>query len=224
MSDQLKDTTRSWLKAFFLLLAGLVAVALLVAAPLSGLWLYLSGELAVDRAVQAQSRGFALFGSTVGRNANATLEYKLDLYSNTSLTFTRPKGRRLCLRARPAWEASRTLCSCAPCSTWRARQTPSRPCEQALMPCWPCTSRTWCSWPWTSGGSRLPGRSPGLLVVLVCLGEEPLCTRPKGTLALQLHHGYPAPSLAHALARGHFPSPVHVHVLPRSKVRDTRPV
>ena len=80
MSDQLKDTTRSWLKAFFLLLAGLVAVALLVAAPLSGLWLYLSGELAVDRAVQAQSRGFALFGSTVGRNANATLEYKLDLY------------------------------------------------------------------------------------------------------------------------------------------------
>lgn len=80
MSDQLKDTTRSWLKAFFLLLSGLVAVALLVAAPLSGLWLYLSGELAVDRAVQAQSRGFALFGSTVGRNANATLEYKLDLY------------------------------------------------------------------------------------------------------------------------------------------------
>ena len=78
--------------------------------------------------------------------------------SNTSLTFTRPKGRRLCLLARPAWEASRTLCSCAPCSTWRARQTPSRPCEQALMPCWPCTSRTWCSWPWTSGGSRLPGR------------------------------------------------------------------
>ena len=84
MSDQLKDTTRSWLKAFFLLLAGLVAVALLVAAPLSGLWLYLSGELAVDRAVQAQSRGFALFGSTVGRNANATLEYKLDLYAGTA--------------------------------------------------------------------------------------------------------------------------------------------
>ena len=55
MSDQLKDTTRSWLKAFFLLLSGLVAVALLVAAPLSGLWLYLSGELAVDRAVQALS-------------------------------------------------------------------------------------------------------------------------------------------------------------------------
>ena len=88
MSDQLKDTTRSWLKAFFLLLAGLVAVALLVAAPLSGLWLYLSGELAVDRAVQAQSRGFALFGSTVGRNANATLEYKLDLYKDTM--FLRP--------------------------------------------------------------------------------------------------------------------------------------
>lgn len=85
MSEQRQDISmdtqaRSWLKAFFLLLAGLVIFTLAIAAPLSGLWLYLCGELGVDRAVQAQSRGFALFGSTLDRSSADTLTYKLALY------------------------------------------------------------------------------------------------------------------------------------------------
>lgn len=74
--------SRSWLKAFFFLLTGLVIFTLAIAAPLSGLWLYLCGELGVDRAVQAQSRGFALFGSTMDRSSADTLAYKLALYES----------------------------------------------------------------------------------------------------------------------------------------------
>lgn len=80
MTEQLQDRSRSWLKAFFLLLAAIVALAMFIAAPLSGLWLYLCGELGVDRAVQAQTRGFALFGPSIGRDTGSVLEYKLALY------------------------------------------------------------------------------------------------------------------------------------------------
>ena len=80
MSDLPFQQERSWLKTFFLLLAIFLALTLLLAAPLSGLWLYLSGDVAVGRAVEAQRQSFALFGSSLNTTPASNLEYKLALY------------------------------------------------------------------------------------------------------------------------------------------------
>lgn len=69
-----------WLRRFFLLLGIFAVLGLCVAAPLSGLWLYLSGDLAVERAADAQSKRFALFGSGLCRTPADVLEYKTALY------------------------------------------------------------------------------------------------------------------------------------------------
>lgn len=80
MSDLPFKQERSWLKTFFLLLAIFLALALLLAAPVSGLWLYMSGDVAVGRAVEAQEKSFALFGSSLNKTTASNLEYKLALY------------------------------------------------------------------------------------------------------------------------------------------------
>ncbi|MDO5537024.1 MAG: hypothetical protein Q4F72_05815 [Desulfovibrionaceae bacterium] len=77
-----------WLRRFFLLLALLAALTLLIAMPVSGLWLYRSGDLAVNRAVEAQSAGFALYGTGLDGTAAGRTDagsgigevYKLALY------------------------------------------------------------------------------------------------------------------------------------------------
>ena len=75
------SVARTWLRRFFFILALLLALALLVASPIGGLWLYLSGDLGVERAVRTQTRTFALFGSGLTRTAADVLEYKLALYA-----------------------------------------------------------------------------------------------------------------------------------------------
>ncbi len=70
-----------WLRRCSCLLAVFCAQALLVAAPLSCLWLYKSGDSGVSRAVEAQGKGFALFGSGLERGPADLLSYKLALYA-----------------------------------------------------------------------------------------------------------------------------------------------
>lgn len=69
-----------WLKRYFFILAALAALTVLVVLPVSGLWIYQSGDLAVDRAVQAQKQGFALYGSGLDADAHSDMAYKLALY------------------------------------------------------------------------------------------------------------------------------------------------
>lgn len=68
----------AYLTRFFITLGGLGLLCLLILAPLSFLWLYQSGDSAVERVVQSQAQGeFALFGSGISQDF---IEYKLRLY------------------------------------------------------------------------------------------------------------------------------------------------
>ncbi len=69
-----------WLKRFFFLLALLLGLTLLLAAPVAALWIYQSGDLAVDRAVRDQQQGFVLYGSGLPSAPRDTLAYKMSLY------------------------------------------------------------------------------------------------------------------------------------------------
>lgn len=71
-------TSSTYLKQFFLTLGVLGLLGLLIIAPLSFMWLYQSGDSAVERAVQSQAAGnFALFGSGISQDF---MDYKLRLY------------------------------------------------------------------------------------------------------------------------------------------------
>ena len=69
-----------WLKRFFFLLALLSGLTLLLAAPVAALWIYQSGDLAIDRAVSGQQQGFTLYGSGLPSAAADNLAYKMSLY------------------------------------------------------------------------------------------------------------------------------------------------
>ena len=73
----------AWLARYFLTLAVLGGVGLLVLAPYAAWWLHASGDTAVERAVAAQADArktgrFALFGSGVSQDF---VDYKLRLYA-----------------------------------------------------------------------------------------------------------------------------------------------
>ncbi len=70
----------SWLKRFFIVLTFLAALGLVVALPIAGAWLYLSGDVGVGRAVAAQKQEFALYGSGLSTRGTDDLPYKLTLY------------------------------------------------------------------------------------------------------------------------------------------------
>lgn len=68
-----------YLKKFLLTLGGLGLASALTIAPFSFIWLYQSGDNALERAVQSQKNGeFALFGSATSSDF---IEYKLKLYA-----------------------------------------------------------------------------------------------------------------------------------------------
>lgn len=70
----------SFLKYYFSFLALLLAIGVFIIIPYSFLWLYLDGDLALERAVEKQAQGaFVIFGSGVSQNF---IEYKLELYKN----------------------------------------------------------------------------------------------------------------------------------------------
>ncbi len=69
-----------WLKRFFIILAGLAGLGLVLALPAAGIWLYQSGDIAAARAAEAQQQGFALYGSGLCRSGVDDLAYKLELY------------------------------------------------------------------------------------------------------------------------------------------------
>lgn len=71
---------RAFLHRYFASLLILLLLALVIFIPWSVLWLYHSGDLALERAVKAQASGnFAIFGSGVSQNF---MEYKLELYKS----------------------------------------------------------------------------------------------------------------------------------------------
>lgn len=69
-----------WIKLFLVIVSILFGLTLLIAAPIASLWIYKSGDLAVDRAVAAQKEGFALYGSGLPTAQKDALFYKLSLY------------------------------------------------------------------------------------------------------------------------------------------------
>ncbi|MDO5483716.1 MAG: hypothetical protein Q4F27_02295 [Desulfovibrionaceae bacterium] len=72
-------TGGAYLGRYFRTLLGLAAICLLLIVPYTCWWLHHSGDLAVERAVAAQSQGhFALFGSGVSQDF---VDYKLQLYA-----------------------------------------------------------------------------------------------------------------------------------------------
>ena len=72
------DAAALWLRRYFLTLAVLGLVGLLLLAPYAAWWIYASGDAAVERAVAAQASGkFAVFGSGVSQDF---VDYKLKLY------------------------------------------------------------------------------------------------------------------------------------------------
>jgi len=72
-------TEPAYLKRYFLVLSGLVLAACAVVTPYTLWWLHSSGDVAVERAVEAQNRGdFAVFGSGVSQDF---VDYKLRLYA-----------------------------------------------------------------------------------------------------------------------------------------------
>lgn len=74
------QSARSFLKYYFSFLALLLAVGVFIIIPYSFLWLYLDGDLALERVLEKQAHGsFAIFGSGVSQNF---MEYKLELYKN----------------------------------------------------------------------------------------------------------------------------------------------
>lgn len=85
---------------FFATLGLLLLLGLGIFAPYSMLWLYQSGDAAVERAVAAQSKGeFAVFGSALSQDF---VDYKLQLYAAT-----RPEiiaiGSSRAMQFRGAW-------------------------------------------------------------------------------------------------------------------------
>jgi len=76
MLKSLNNSAFIWRYLKVLLL--LAAIGLVLVAPYTCLWLYKSGDVAVERAVRAQSSGtFAVFGSGVSQDF---VDYKLQLY------------------------------------------------------------------------------------------------------------------------------------------------
>lgn len=72
------DEYGAWLRQYFGYLALMTLFCVCVALPWSALWLYQSGDAAVERVVAAQARGdFALFGSALSQDF---ADYKLRLY------------------------------------------------------------------------------------------------------------------------------------------------
>lgn len=70
---------RAYLWRYFLFLGAQLLFALVVVAPWSFLWLYQSGDAAIERAVASQASGtFALFGSGLSQDF---VDYKLQLYA-----------------------------------------------------------------------------------------------------------------------------------------------
>jgi hypothetical protein len=75
--SQIPDNA-AYIRRYLKVLLGLALAGLLLAAPYTCLWLYTSGDVAVERAVKAQAAGvFALFGSGVSQDF---VDYKLRLY------------------------------------------------------------------------------------------------------------------------------------------------
>lgn len=70
-----------FLRRYFGVLAVSLFIALTILIPYSCIWLYSSGDAAVERAVESQARGdFALFGSALSQDF---VDYKLRLYAAT---------------------------------------------------------------------------------------------------------------------------------------------
>ena len=69
----------AWTKRVLALCCMLLALALALGAPFSFAWLYQSGDLAVERAAEAQQEGFALYGPGWGLMKRQELAYKLRL-------------------------------------------------------------------------------------------------------------------------------------------------
>ena len=69
----------AWLRRFFLLLGALAAVGIGLLLPYSFWWIFMCGDVAVERAVAMQAGGkFAIFGSGVSQDF---VDYKLRLYA-----------------------------------------------------------------------------------------------------------------------------------------------
>ena len=72
-------TDAAYLRRYFKTLLRLALLGLLAVLPYTWWWLHQSGDVAVERAVEAQAKGaFALFGSGVSQDF---VDYKLRLYA-----------------------------------------------------------------------------------------------------------------------------------------------
>jgi len=73
-------TPWAWVKRVIAAFASLLGLALVMGMPFSFAWIYQSGDLAVERAVEAQQEGFALYGPGWGLLKCQELAYKLRLH------------------------------------------------------------------------------------------------------------------------------------------------
>ena len=71
----------AWTKRVLVLCFALLGLALALGMPFSFAWLYQSGDLAVERAVEAQQEGFALYGPGWGLEDRQRLAYGIRLHA-----------------------------------------------------------------------------------------------------------------------------------------------